>query len=73
MLGTIKAISIGGLISLQIFGNPGVPADTNANQDTQYKVQIQDQLIDEIIDECDIEDADRFLDNMISDFLKNRF
>lgn len=70
MLGTFKALTIGGLISLQILGNPGVIIDTKENVKDQIIIEVQEDLIDELIDECDLEDADRFLNNAISDYLK---
>lgn len=73
MLTTIKTLSIGVLITLQILGNAGMPININDIQNNQKYVEVKDDLIDELIDECDLEDADRFLDYKISDYLKNKF
>ncbi len=73
MLGIMKAITAGGVITLQILsGANSMPATTEQAPPPATEVQqaITDDMIDSMIDECDIEDADRFLNYGISSYLK---
>ncbi|PKM95195.1 MAG: hypothetical protein CVU84_05770 [Firmicutes bacterium HGW-Firmicutes-1] len=79
MVSALKVVTAG-LVTLQVVvGAPAIATETNVaiapRQETSTTITSaqKNNLIDELIDECDLEDADRFLNGRLSDFFKKRF